>query len=284
MKFKSKIDWWFHLVVWVLFAVTVWTLVIAIQAGNVFTIVIVGVIFVVVDAVFLLPIYLNTYYKLEDESLYIRCGFMRTRVPYGNIESVLETRNPLSSMALSLDRIWVGYKGGEVLISPRDKQEFIRLLKGRVGLEHDASDGGERKPMPKEMKSVLIFAAVTSVVTVIGIGIMFYYGERAPVITVSGNIVKISAMYGEDIDLSKVENITLLEKSMREIGTGGRNNGYGGFGGTLKGHFDSGLLFVEADSSPTIWIERKAGEDVYISFASAAKTRALYEDLAGVWG
>lgn len=41
-------------------------------------------------------------------------------------------------------------------------------------------------------------------------------------------------MYGFDIYFSEVADVSLIEKSMNEIGTGIRTNGYGGFGEHLK--------------------------------------------------
>ena len=63
-----------------------------------------------------------------------------------------------------------------------------------------------------------------------------------------------------------------------------RDNGYEGFGGTLRGHFSAEnigefMLFVKADSSPTIWIERNEDEDIYLSFSDSAKTEELFNEL-----
>ncbi|MDX9916605.1 MAG: hypothetical protein RBT15_01160 [Gudongella sp.] len=62
-------------------------------------------------------------------------------------------------------------------------------------------------------------------------------------------------MYGQSIDFSEIAEVSLIDKSIRELGIGARTNGYGGFGGTLKGNFSSKtlgatLLFVQADSHP----------------------------------
>jgi len=69
-----------------------------------------------------------------------------------------------------------------------------------------------------------------------------------------------------------------LEQNMWKIGTGFRNNGYGGW--ALKGHFGAGLLFVAPRTAPTIKIDRSAAESIYISFRDAAQTKLLYEKLA----
>jgi TRAP-type uncharacterized transport system substrate-binding protein len=91
-------------------------------------------------------------------------------------------------------------------------------------------------------------------------------------------------MYGFDIYFSEVVDVSLIEKSMNEIGTGIRTNGYGGFGGTLKGNFKSQtlgeiILFVQSKSSPTIKIERIGKKDVYISLSNSDSTIQLYREL-----
>jgi hypothetical protein len=82
----------------------------------------------------------------------------------------------------------------------------------------------------------------------------------------------------------EIDDITLIGKSMSEIGHGVRTNGYGGFGEALKGNFrlsDYGevLLFVQSRSAPTIHITRKNAKDVFISFRDGERTTALYQEL-----
>ena len=91
-------------------------------------------------------------------------------------------------------------------------------------------------------------------------------------------------MYGVNIDFSEITSISLIEKSMDDIGVGRRTNGYGGFGETLKGNFESDingktLLFVQAKTSPTIKIERMDKKDVYISLRNSTNTEQLYREL-----
>lgn len=133
-------------------------------------------------------------------------------------------------------------------------------------------------------KNRIIIAILITAIVLIAVGIMFYFGEKEPEVSVSDNTIQIEAMYGLDINFSDVTAIALIEKSMQDIGVGHRNNGYGGFGETLKGHFDSDelgdyLLFVKSGSAPTIWIKRDGKEDVYISFSDREKTEALYQEL-----
>jgi hypothetical protein len=61
------------------------------------------------------------------------------------------------------------------------------------------------------------------------IGIMSYYGSKDPIVDIRDRDIQIKKMYGLTIDLSEIADISLIEKSMDDIGIGTRTNGYGGF-------------------------------------------------------
>jgi hypothetical protein len=76
-----------------------------------------------------LPLWLllGTRYTLEPTQLLIRSGPFRWRVPVADITRITPTSNPLSSPALSLDRLRIEYgRGSAIMISPRDKERFLR--------------------------------------------------------------------------------------------------------------------------------------------------------------
>ena len=79
---------------------------------------------------FLLWMFFATFYTFRDDNLLVRGGPFKWEIPLEAIEKVTPTRNPLSSPAWSLDRLEVRRKGAftGILISPRDKQEFLRDL------------------------------------------------------------------------------------------------------------------------------------------------------------
>jgi hypothetical protein len=72
----------------------------------------------------------STSYEMTPENLVIRAGPIRRVVKLETIESVTPSRSPLSSPALSLDRLRIRYRGGGfgVLLSPEDKRGFLRAL------------------------------------------------------------------------------------------------------------------------------------------------------------
>lgn len=85
---------------------------------------------VLVPAV-LLPawVLLGTNYVLDQGLLRIRCGPFRWTVPIAEIQTIEPTRSPISSPALSLDRLRISYSTNKsILISPRDARQFINDL------------------------------------------------------------------------------------------------------------------------------------------------------------
>ncbi|QXA08459.1 PH domain-containing protein [Acinetobacter pittii] len=135
MKFRSKIDWWLLLI----FIVTTAIIVMKIYEENhnyslasnfphlIFYILIILVIW--------LPIF-NTYYVVENNTLVIKSLVFRWKININDITQIEPTHNPLSSPALSLDRLKIYYmKNGEVtsvMISPKDKETFLQAINKRL--------------------------------------------------------------------------------------------------------------------------------------------------------
>lgn len=75
---------------------------------------------------------MTTGYQFQGDELLIRSGPFRWRIPVQQIKAVSNTRNPLSSPALSLDRILIEYGAGKaIMVSPKDQQGFLRDLQAR---------------------------------------------------------------------------------------------------------------------------------------------------------
>jgi uncharacterized membrane protein YdbT with pleckstrin-like domain len=143
MRFRSKVDSWF---VAVLVVSGVGALVACGVAlgegppGGVFAAV-VSVAFVMALPIWLLA---ATDYTIENSALRIRSGPFRWSIRLDEIRSVQPTRNPLSSPALSLDRLRITYGAGKfIMISPEDKAGFLRELEKRCpGVTAAASGPG----------------------------------------------------------------------------------------------------------------------------------------------
>ncbi len=84
-----------------------------------------GIILLV--AGFIVYLFRTTYYLIEGTSLIVKSGFLvNTTIPIDKVYKIVETNNPLSSPATSLDRLAIYYHERDwIMISPTDKEEFI---------------------------------------------------------------------------------------------------------------------------------------------------------------
>ena len=73
-------------------------------------------------------------YTLEDEHLLIRFGIFSQRIAYKDITGVALSASLRSAPALSLQRVRVSYGRSFQLVSPRDREWFIRALNEKVAL------------------------------------------------------------------------------------------------------------------------------------------------------
>ena len=128
MRVRSAIDWWCGAII---LGVAVALLISAAVAQRQDRLGILAAVLPVVA--FLLWTILGTYYEFRDEYLFCRSGPFFERIPYDKIKSARLTRNLLSSMALSSLRIEIrqhgkGYFTGTTMISPVNREEFLREL------------------------------------------------------------------------------------------------------------------------------------------------------------
>lgn len=127
-RFASKIDTWLLLVLvgTVAFMLASLTVTLYSAPDGVTIAVMLGVTLLV----FLLigSILLRTYYAIDGKMLRIVSGPLTWRVPIDEISSIERTRCPLSSPALSLDRLRIRYGNKSILISPAHRDRFIRAL------------------------------------------------------------------------------------------------------------------------------------------------------------
>lgn len=89
---------------------------------------------------FLFGLVLPIRYGIGQGELVIRHGLVRQRCKLAEILSVTPSRSPLSSPALSLDRLEI--RKGErwtdrILISPAEREAFLRLLAEQGGMRRE---------------------------------------------------------------------------------------------------------------------------------------------------
>ena len=133
--FRSKVDTWLWVLiigVMVLQALVLGSIAFE-QQSSTETFVAIGVMLFVFA--FLGSLLAWTYYSVEGPTLKIVCGVFRFRIPIDQISSIRATRCPLSSPALSLDRLRITYgpNNRKIMVSPADKAGFARAL----GMELD---------------------------------------------------------------------------------------------------------------------------------------------------
>lgn len=72
----------------------------------------------------------STKYIVKEEKIIITSGPVKKRIFIRDIKRISNTKNPIAAHALSVDRLEIVYGSYETeLISPRNKEEFILLLK-----------------------------------------------------------------------------------------------------------------------------------------------------------
>lgn len=86
------------------------------------------------SAGFMLWILRGTRYELYADRLVVRSGPFRWRIPLAAIQEVRPSGSPLSSPALSLDRLLIRYQGSRLglMISPEGESAFLQDLAARA--------------------------------------------------------------------------------------------------------------------------------------------------------
>jgi uncharacterized membrane protein len=132
-SYRSKVDWWLGGLLVFCLILPIWIAVVEfIDEGKFDMWMLVFELFMIV---LLAPLFFIKY-TLYDEHLKVQCGFYGTyRIKYASIINIKKTMNPLSSAAMSLKRIQIDYaSGGMILISPKNRDEFIKIVNEKRGL------------------------------------------------------------------------------------------------------------------------------------------------------
>jgi len=145
--------------------------------------------------------------------------------------------------------------------------------------KYDANTRNWDGTMKLRSKIVLGGTVAFLVIVFIGIGILLYQGQQAPVYTVSSSSLEISAIYGETLNFKDIKALSISDK-LPEIQM--KTNG-SALGSILKGYFlmeDLGevRLFLNADVPPYITIVT-AEETIILNTGETDKTKALYTEL-----
>ncbi len=128
-RFNSKVDSWLLMILIISLLIDIGAI-IFVFLTVLETVVMIGVsVTLLLAAILIASILVATYYTVDRTTLKIVSGPIRMRVRLDEINSVKATRNPLSSPALSLDRLMINYgKNRKVMVSPADKRGFLKAI------------------------------------------------------------------------------------------------------------------------------------------------------------
>lgn len=123
-RFESKRDLWLVLILWIsalcmIFgAIVVWVATPGVFAV-LFTAVMGGSIWLVLSTVY------STYYEVGREEIDIRSSLFRWKVRLSEIKEIRPSNDPLSSPAVSLDRLAIRHGVKTIMVSPLRREEFL---------------------------------------------------------------------------------------------------------------------------------------------------------------
>jgi Bacterial PH domain len=130
--FPSKIDRWLLALVAVPLAISLGATVSALLAHPPLEAILLIVGIEVLLFGFIAWTFRSTRYEMTGREVIARSGPFRWRIEIAAIESIRPSRNPLSSPALSLDRMEIRYANGRrLLVSPEDRIGFLEAIVAR---------------------------------------------------------------------------------------------------------------------------------------------------------
>ena len=130
--FYSKVDWWYYVLIavmggWMVYLFWIKEIIVAF-------------IFMAITSFMIRMLTSIRYVVTSDDMLVIEYGlqFLKpVRIPLSDIVRIERKFNPISSPALSLDRIEVYFRKGKlvvsVCISPKNREDMVRVLQKRNG-------------------------------------------------------------------------------------------------------------------------------------------------------
>lgn len=120
--FKSKIDKWYHLLVWVVL-ILIFYFFWQHMIGWAITMLLLSVLL-------LESLFRTDYVFTGDGDLMVKCGFFpRYRIPLNEIREIRYIRSNRLAYALSTDRLLLVTPFGTRMISPENREDFIKQVR-----------------------------------------------------------------------------------------------------------------------------------------------------------
>ncbi len=128
MRFASKIDIWLGTIIVLSSLLCLGAAWLVGHQGGTINILL-GLLVLLSGTLLPLWILLSTHYHIARGQLRVTSGPFSWSIAIDEIQSVSETRNPLSSPALSLDRLLICYGNHKhIMVSPKNKNAFREVL------------------------------------------------------------------------------------------------------------------------------------------------------------
>ena len=109
-------------------------------------------------------------------------------------------------------------------------------------------------------------------------------------VNISEDQFRVTGIFGQTVKFEEVEDITLLEESIQDIGivTSERYLGTSGTRGfnvlaLHRGNFMRRYIYAQVNQASTIQITRISGDPIYLNLGSSNRTRELYQNLLEAW-
>lgn len=122
-EFRSAVGWWYYLTMAIVIAGCVY---VCLQTD------VVAIVATLLAAALVVHVYLNTWYRITEEGVLIaHCSiFPEKKIAIADIQALEPTMMPMSSYALSLDRIMIYVDNKPwIMVSPQNKNEFVKVLR-----------------------------------------------------------------------------------------------------------------------------------------------------------
>lgn len=130
VRFKSKVDVWLALVMYVCALGSLSAAYALVVQGAGAAALVGAALVLATGAVLPLWILWGTGYEVDAQDLRVRCGPMRWTIPLASITRMTPSRSILSAPALSLDRICLHHgRAGLLLVSPDNAEAFLRAIR-----------------------------------------------------------------------------------------------------------------------------------------------------------
>ena len=120
--FRSKVDIW---LLFFIYAVIIASVAPIAYSGDILVSVVIAALLIVPITVYMFSI----KYIVRGSSLIVKDGLFSHVYDINDLQSIKPTHTLLSAPAASFDRLEINFTHDTLVVSPRDKEDFIRLLR-----------------------------------------------------------------------------------------------------------------------------------------------------------